>query len=115
MRRFAIPSKRGVVLRWVPGMRDSPLRRALELAIDRRRLTAQDPERNAWPGLDLEPRPSAARALLEPLSTHALVLGVPSLAATRTALEGRLPRTEGSIAWLDPDQAFGLRLGFAEL
>jgi hypothetical protein len=44
-----------------------------------------------------------------------LVLGVPSLAATRTALEKRLLRNDGGVAWLDSDEAFGLRLGFAKL
>lgn len=43
-----------------------------------------------------------------------LVLGVPSLATTRTALEGRLAGTDENVAWLDPDETFGLRLGFAE-
>ena len=44
-----------------------------------------------------------------------IVLGVPSLAATRTALEGRLGWMDEKVAWLDPDETFGLRLGFAEL
>jgi Glyoxalase-like domain len=43
-----------------------------------------------------------------------LVLGVRSLEATRAALDGRLARTDESVAWLDPDETFGLRLGFAE-
>lgn len=50
-----------------------------------------------------------------PREVLGLELGVPSLAATRTALEGRLLQTDGGVAWLDPDEAFGLRLGFAEL
>jgi hypothetical protein len=44
-----------------------------------------------------------------------LVLGVPSLATTRTALEGRVAWMDENVAWLDPDETFGLRLGFAEL
>lgn len=43
-----------------------------------------------------------------------LVLGVPSLVVTRTVLEGLLGRTAEDVAWLDPDEISGLRLGFAE-
>jgi len=44
-----------------------------------------------------------------------IVLGVPSLAATRAALGVELGRTDDDVAWLDPAETFGLRLGFAEL
>jgi hypothetical protein len=45
-----------------------------------------------------------------------LVFGVPSLATTRgELLGGRLGPTEEGVAWLNPEEAFGLRLGFAEL
>lgn len=44
-----------------------------------------------------------------------LVLGVPSLATTRAALEGRVALADDNGAWLDRDETFGLRLGFAEL
>ena len=48
-------------------------------------------------------------------SISGIVLGVPTLAETRAFLEGRLPSTGGEVAWLAPDETFGLRLGFAEL
>jgi catechol 2,3-dioxygenase-like lactoylglutathione lyase family enzyme len=44
-----------------------------------------------------------------------LVLGVPSLAATRIALEGRFAPVDEDVAWMHRGQTFGLRLGFAEL
>jgi hypothetical protein len=44
-----------------------------------------------------------------------LVLGVPSLATTRNELGAGLGPTEEGVAWLDPGEASGLRLGFAEL
>jgi hypothetical protein len=43
-----------------------------------------------------------------------IVLGVPSLAATRAALELPLPRDEEGIAWLGERDLDGLRLGFVE-
>jgi hypothetical protein len=43
------------------------------------------------------------------------VFGVRSLATTRAVLEGRLGRTDEGVAWLDPEEAFGVRLGFTEL
>jgi hypothetical protein len=44
-----------------------------------------------------------------------IVLGVGSLDETRAALGQRLGRADGRVAWLDPAESFGLRLGFAEL
>ena len=44
-----------------------------------------------------------------------LVLGVRSLATTRTALESRLAWRDEKVVWVDPHETFGLRLGFAEL
>lgn len=44
-----------------------------------------------------------------------IVLGVPSLEATRAALKDLLGPTEDDVAWIDADAAFGLRLGFADL
>ena len=46
---------------------------------------------------------------------RALVLGVTSLAATRTTLGEGLGRTDEGVAWLDPVETHGLRLGFTEL
>jgi hypothetical protein len=43
-----------------------------------------------------------------------LVIGVRELAATRAAIPARLGPAKDSIAWLDPHDTFGLRLGFAE-
>jgi hypothetical protein len=44
-----------------------------------------------------------------------IVLGVPSLDATRAVLGSRLAPTEDDVAWVRPDETFGLGLGFAEL
>lgn len=44
-----------------------------------------------------------------------IVIGVPSVDATRAALGERLGPTDGGVAWLDPAETFGLRLGFTEL
>jgi len=77
-----------------------------------------------WPVT--EPRSASARAhvplasgeiVLHEGSSDAIagiVLGVSSLDETRAALEGRMERTD-DVAWLDPDETFGLRLGFTEL
>ena len=43
-----------------------------------------------------------------------VVLGVPSLDATRAALGGLLGPSEQGVAWVDPAETFGLRLGFTE-
>lgn len=74
IRRWAWLSKRGVVLRWAP---QAPLRRAVELAIDRGRLIREDATRAAWPGPSLRADPAAARALLDTSVPPVLTLGVP--------------------------------------
>jgi hypothetical protein len=44
-----------------------------------------------------------------------VVLGVPSLEATRAVLGESLGRSERGVAWVDRAEAFGLRLGFTEV
>ena len=43
-----------------------------------------------------------------------IVLGVPSLMGTRAELGDLLEPVEADVAWVDPDEVFGLRLGFTE-
>ena len=43
-----------------------------------------------------------------------IVLGVPSLAETRAELGEALGPVEEDVAWVDPNEVFGLRLGFTE-
>lgn len=43
-----------------------------------------------------------------------VVLDVPSIAASRAALGGSIRPIDEDVAWVDPAQTFGLRLGFTE-
>lgn len=48
--------------------------------------------------------------------TLGVVLGVPSLATPRAALGDAIgPSDEDDVAWVDPAETFGLRLGFTEI
>ncbi len=87
-----------------------------------RRLLGGD--ERSWPGPEARSGRRRARApltagelVLNEGSTDAIVgivLGVSSLAATRAELGGRLGSLQDDVAWLDPAEAFGLRLGFTE-
>lgn len=80
------------------------------------RLLGIDPPRASEPGVVRVPLGSGEIVLHEGGSGAivGIVLGVHALEATREALGPWVWGMEGDVAWLDPDTAFGLRLGITE-